>query len=65
MGVFFNPGVLGVLGPENGFIGAAVAVVHDNNLVNIVELDRDIEMFPESFVPSRVFIRNGTQQSAR
>ena len=34
MGVFFNSGVLGVLGPENDFIGSAISVVHDNDFVN-------------------------------
>ena len=64
VGVFLDLGVFGVLSAENDLVRAAIAVIHDDDRVDIMKLDRDIEMLPKGLVSGRVLVGDRPEGSA-
>ena len=49
---------------QHHFVGAAVAVVENHHLVNVVQADRHVQMLPERLVPGRKFVGYRPQRRA-
>ena len=50
----FHIGVGGVFGAKGNLVGAAIAVIDDDDAMDLVKVDRNLKMLPEGGLPSAI-----------